>query len=276
MQGGSRVERPSGNQVFSFQFNALDKHLLSFFIGEVGFLAEHRRINVAITRARRHLAVVGDSETVSHDSFLKSLIEYMSSQGDVRSAHEYIHESLATLDASNCNFESPGMFLSEISKDNKKRKGSEAKKENIKELDSKESEKKTRNDKDQINSAKTSTDTKVAELEASSSSFAGAISTESSSYTEGHANDNFQEVHQSLSSNITVSTRYSRENLEKKIVNFTQDGSKFELPFPKTLNSQQRFDVHSIAEKMGLVHESKGEGKDRYIVVSKPKPAPKG
>ena len=46
-----------------------DKHcLLTFFIlGEVGFLSEKRRINVAVTRARRHLAVIGDSETVSHD-----------------------------------------------------------------------------------------------------------------------------------------------------------------------------------------------------------------
>ena len=174
----------------------------------------------------------------------------MSSQGDVRSAHEYIHESRATINASNCNFESPDVFLSEISKDNKKRKGSEAKKENTKELDWKEAGKMTRNDKDQISSAKTS--------------------------TNSFKDSNFQELHQPLSFNITVSARYSRENLEIKIVDFTQNGSKFELPFSKTLNSQQRFDVHSIAEKLGLVHESRKEGKDRYIVVSKPKPAPKG
>ena len=108
----------------------------------------------------------------------------------------------------------------------------------------------TRNDKDQISSAKTS--------------------------TNSFKDSNFQEFHQPLSSNITVSARYSRENLEIKIVDFTQNGSKFELPFSKTLNSQQRFDLHSIAEKLGLVHESRGEGKDRYIVVSKPNPAPKG
>ena len=33
--------------------------------GEVGFLGEKRRLNVAMTRARRHLCVVGDSETMS-------------------------------------------------------------------------------------------------------------------------------------------------------------------------------------------------------------------
>ena len=59
-------------------------------VGEVGFLALERRINVAITRARRHLAVICDSETVSHNKFLKSLVEYLSENADVRSAEQYI------------------------------------------------------------------------------------------------------------------------------------------------------------------------------------------
>ncbi|XP_064609271.1 DNA-binding protein SMUBP-2-like [Liolophura sinensis] len=61
--------------------------------GEVGFLAERRRINVAITRAQRHLAVVCDTETVNHDEFLKSLTEYMCEFGEVRSAQEYDTEN---------------------------------------------------------------------------------------------------------------------------------------------------------------------------------------
>jgi DNA polymerase alpha-associated DNA helicase A len=32
---------------------------------EVGFLGEKRRLNVAMTRPKRHLCVVGDSETIS-------------------------------------------------------------------------------------------------------------------------------------------------------------------------------------------------------------------
>lgn len=58
--------------------------------GEVGFLSEKRRINVAITRARRHLAVVCDSETVGHDTFLKSLVDYMSTNGVVKTAQEFV------------------------------------------------------------------------------------------------------------------------------------------------------------------------------------------
>lgn len=58
--------------------------------GEVGFLAEKRRINVAITRARRHLAVICDSETVGHDEFLKSLVDYMGAHGEVTTAEEFI------------------------------------------------------------------------------------------------------------------------------------------------------------------------------------------
>ncbi|KAH9507926.1 DNA-binding protein SMUBP-2 [Bulinus truncatus] len=60
--------------------------------GEVGFLAEKRRINVAVTRARRHLTVICDTETVCHDSFIKSLVDYMTEKGEVQTAHQYIQD----------------------------------------------------------------------------------------------------------------------------------------------------------------------------------------
>lgn len=33
-------------------------------------------MNVAVTRAKRFVALIGDSETVSSDKFLKELIDY--------------------------------------------------------------------------------------------------------------------------------------------------------------------------------------------------------
>lgn len=44
--------------------------------GEVGFLSEIRRMNVAVTRAKRFVCLIGDSDTVTKDPFLKRLIEY--------------------------------------------------------------------------------------------------------------------------------------------------------------------------------------------------------
>ncbi|RDD36858.1 DNA-binding protein SMUBP-2 [Trichoplax sp. H2] len=58
--------------------------------GDVGFLSEYRRINVAVTRARCHLAVIGDSETVSKDKHMETLIQYFNDFGEVRSALQYI------------------------------------------------------------------------------------------------------------------------------------------------------------------------------------------
>ncbi|XP_049934451.1 uncharacterized protein LOC116256012 isoform X2 [Nymphaea colorata] len=59
---------------------------------EVGFLSDNRRMNVAVTRARRHCCLVCDSETVSHDSFLKRLVEYFEEHGEYLSASEFTQD----------------------------------------------------------------------------------------------------------------------------------------------------------------------------------------
>uniref|UniRef100_A0A8C6FZD0 DNA-binding protein SMUBP-2 n=1 Tax=Moschus moschiferus TaxID=68415 RepID=A0A8C6FZD0_MOSMO len=82
--------------VDGFQGREKEAVILSFVRsnrkGEVGFLAEDRRINVAVTRARRHLAVVCDSRTVSNHAFLKTLVDYLAEHGEVRTAFEYLDD----------------------------------------------------------------------------------------------------------------------------------------------------------------------------------------
>ncbi|NXA71550.1 SMBP2 protein, partial [Thryothorus ludovicianus] len=82
--------------VDGFQGREKEAVILSFVRsnrkGEVGFLAEERRINVAVTRARRQVAVVCDSHTVGSRPFLRRLLDHLSQHGLVRSAFEYLDD----------------------------------------------------------------------------------------------------------------------------------------------------------------------------------------
>ena len=44
--------------------------------GEVGFLDEPRRLNVALTRAKSKLIIIGNSKTLSNEPMFKRLFDY--------------------------------------------------------------------------------------------------------------------------------------------------------------------------------------------------------
>lgn len=56
---------------------------------EIGFLNDLRRMNVAITRAKKKLVVIGDSATISSSNFYKLFLEYCEKNGLYRSAWEW-------------------------------------------------------------------------------------------------------------------------------------------------------------------------------------------
>ncbi len=56
--------------------------------GEMGFLADTRRMNVAMTRARRKLIVIGDSATLASIPFYRDFIKYAESIGAYKSSWE--------------------------------------------------------------------------------------------------------------------------------------------------------------------------------------------
>jgi len=58
--------------------------------GEIGFLADTRRMNVALTRAKRKLMVIGDSSTLSNNSFYQSFLDYVDERNLYKSVYEFM------------------------------------------------------------------------------------------------------------------------------------------------------------------------------------------
>ena len=83
------------NTVDSFQGQERDIIYISLVRsndnGEIGFLADTRRMNVAMTRARKKLVIFGDSATIGQHPFYNSLLDYVNEIGAYQSAFELMY-----------------------------------------------------------------------------------------------------------------------------------------------------------------------------------------
>lgn len=91
--GGQRPSEIDISTVDGFQGQERDIMILSLTRsnaeGQIGFLKEYRRTNVAMTRARMHLLIIGDGATFGTDSFYLNLIERAEESGHYKSAWEF-------------------------------------------------------------------------------------------------------------------------------------------------------------------------------------------
>uniref|UniRef100_A0A3B4UIF9 DNA-binding protein SMUBP-2 n=1 Tax=Seriola dumerili TaxID=41447 RepID=A0A3B4UIF9_SERDU len=188
--------------------------------GDVGFLAEDRRINVAVTRARRHIAVVCDTQTVQNHAFLKSLIDHMTEFGEVRTAFEYIQD---------------------IVPQNYTRDHKDSKANTSAAISSSASTKQSV--KDQARS-------KVKQGQKKSS---GSSSKENTAGSEKYKKSSASTLTEEQQNKNRCT------EIREQVENFLKDLNQSEIQFPSSFNSHDRLLVHQIAEELGLVHESKGE-----------------
>uniref|UniRef100_A0A224YIC1 DNA helicase n=1 Tax=Rhipicephalus zambeziensis TaxID=60191 RepID=A0A224YIC1_9ACAR len=185
--------------------------------GTVGFLAEDRRINVAVTRARRHLAVVCDSTTMSRHDFLKSLVDYIGNEGEVRSAREYTSD----LELCSSTLRPTSLRERKVNKWANKPK----------------------------------------------------------SKSQQQPSQNVQSVHgivprQACKQN---GSQRSQRTVEKPtepspweaVVKGFADSAEKQQSLPSSLTAYERRIVHELAEKLGLIHVSEGDGDKRHIVLKK-------
>jgi superfamily I DNA and/or RNA helicase len=56
---------------------------------DIGFLKDYRRMNVAITRAKEQLFVIGDSATIGADAFYNAFLTYIEQKGSYRTVWEF-------------------------------------------------------------------------------------------------------------------------------------------------------------------------------------------
>lgn len=205
---------------------------------EVGFLAERRRLNVAVTRARRQVTAICDSETVGRDTFLKQFLNYLEEHGTLESAS--LHNDLPPIVRPK-DVSSAFSVAGKVSRETVGGGGGGGGLKSEKTEKDKTKKKKSEQKKDPS--------------EANSSTTLKHFIQQKSG--EPRAEQAVQEREDRV-----------RSELRMRVDAFLGCESQV-LHFPSELTAQERRMVHEMAEELGLGHESLGEAKSRHLVLSK-------
>lgn len=189
---------------------------------------------MAVTRARRHVAVICDSRTVNNHAFLKTLVEYFTQHGEVRTAFEYLDDIVP---------------------------------ENY----SHESSQGSSHAATKPQGPATSTRTGSQRQEGGQEAAAPARQGRKKPAGKSLASEAPSQPSLNGGSPEGVESQDGVDHFRAMIVEFMAS-KKMQLEFPPSLNSHDRLRVHQIAEEHGLRHDSSGEGKRRFITVSKRAP----
>lgn len=183
------------------------------------------------------MAVICDSHTVNNHAFLKTLVDYFTEHGEVRTAFEYLDDIV------------PENYTHEGS-----RSHSCAPKPKC----------------------PTTSVRKPASAQESRQEARAATGHSRRKPSEKPLGSQVQPQHSSKANGSdrtggTDRTEHFRAMIEEFVAS-----KEAQLEFPTSLSSHDRLRVHQLAEEFGLKHDSTGEGKARHITVSRRSPAGSG
>jgi len=249
---------------------------------EIGFLSDHRRMNVAITRARRHVALILDSQTISVDPFLERMVEYGMEHGLYRSAEEFTAttrvEGGSMHDLNGPAISNDAQPETTVSSDalpealrtvmGQPKQLSRADKAQRKKERAHLSSTATSATPSSASAASTSSVTAAtaSPIQPSPQTDAAPHLASDEEWSESRIEDICRDILHKGRSRTSSSTSTSTSTVRD------DDPSSISFSFPPTLNSFQRRLVHEVAERIGdgkeLEHKSEGSGMQRSIRVS--------
>ena len=256
VDGVSAVGRLEVRTVDGFQGREKEIVILSLVRSNVnkiiGFLSDHRRINVAVTRAKRQVVIICDTDTCGGgDVFLQRLIDHVETQesalmlvasellplegggGDAGGGGMEDSISVAASASSKYITSSANMLIKKSSHHNNSRKTEPRKRTNEEEKERERWLKDVHELMKYLHSIWSST-----------------------------KNDGKKKEGKKKEIDMEIIMKYETKNqfgCAKTTMNMKKNGKVTGWSFSTNLNSYERREIHGIAEKLGMVHCSVGE-----------------